>query len=189
MYITVVAGLIFLTVAYFAFGQAAVSRNEVQGAADAAALAAAHDARDQLGLTLNEGIADPESWGDLLNGQAYSISEVCEAAQRFAANNGADAQRCEQSAESELRFTVKVRAREPVGDSVVPGTSGTHATATATAELQSRCDFDLVYPGDGADTDPAPIELDCDGEDVVVDPSIDDPLPRLDILFTVRLVE
>ena len=48
IYITVVGGLLFLAFAYFAVGQAAVNRNGAQTAADAAALAAAQEARDQL---------------------------------------------------------------------------------------------------------------------------------------------
>ena len=48
IYITVVGGLLCLALAYFAVGQAAVNRNGAQSAADAAALAAALNTRDEL---------------------------------------------------------------------------------------------------------------------------------------------
>lgn len=49
IYVVMVAGLLFLAFAFFAVGKASATRNEAQGAADAAALAAAQDARDTLG--------------------------------------------------------------------------------------------------------------------------------------------
>lgn len=49
IYIAMVAGLLFLAFAFFAVGKASVTRNGAQGAADAAALAAAQQARDEIG--------------------------------------------------------------------------------------------------------------------------------------------
>ena len=48
IYITVVGGLLFLALAYFAVGQATVNRGGAQTAADAASLAAAQYVRYHL---------------------------------------------------------------------------------------------------------------------------------------------
>ncbi|MBW1597365.1 pilus assembly protein TadG-related protein [Streptomyces sp. JJ38] len=186
VYITVVAGLLFLAVAYFAFGQAAVSRNGVQGAADAAALAAAYDTRDQLGEALLDSVANPDDWKDLLNGHIVGLQDPCAAARQFAESNGADALVCEVSPWPPQSVRVEVKALDPVGDTVVPGTEGTFATANARALLEPRC---VLTSESDAEGDPAPIELDCDGDSVTVDPEAGDSLPDLDIMFSVRLID
>lgn len=48
IYIMMVAGLLFLALAFFAVGKASALRNEAQGAADASALAAGQSAREQF---------------------------------------------------------------------------------------------------------------------------------------------
>ncbi|MFE7120718.1 pilus assembly protein TadG-related protein, partial [Streptomyces sp. NPDC057654] len=48
IYITAVVGILFLALAFFAVGQAGAKKNGAQTAADASALAAAQDYRDQL---------------------------------------------------------------------------------------------------------------------------------------------
>ncbi len=187
----------FLAVAYFAVGQAAANRNDAQGAADAAALAAAHDAREQLSDGLLDTLRDPSSWDDLIGGEGFEYGSACAAAQDFAARNNADTTVCDRVYDPDDGFTVTVRNREAVGDTLVPGTESKRSEATATAVLESRCD--LEEPEDngggnggdeGEDRDkPPPLELDCDGRDWSIDPDDIDLLPDPDDLFSVRLVD
>jgi hypothetical protein len=58
IYITAVAGLLFLALALFAVGQAGATRNGGQTAADAAALGAAEDFRAQLRKGLLDAITN-----------------------------------------------------------------------------------------------------------------------------------
>jgi hypothetical protein len=82
-------------------------------------------------------------------------------------------------------YSVEVRTTYTVGDTVIPGTESKHATAHATAVLESRCDFDVT-----ADPD-KPLELDCDGGDFTIDPEDFDPLdlPDASDLFSVHLAD
>lgn len=186
LYIVAIAGLLFLAVAYFAVGQAAATRNDAQGAADAAALAAAQDAREQLGEGLLDAITDPDSWGDLLGGEGFDYGSACGAAQEFAGKNDADSISCDRVFSPDDGFTVRVRTRGTVGDSLVPGTENTHAETTATAVIESRCG--LKEPEDPDEEDP-PIELDCDDRDWTIDLDDLDLFPEPSDLFTVRLVD
>lgn len=74
IYITVVAGLLFLAFAYVAVGQAAVNRGGAQTAADAAALAAAQDTRDQLAGKWVAVVLDPTKWQDIFDGIAEGLT-------------------------------------------------------------------------------------------------------------------
>lgn len=74
IYITVVAGLLFLAFAYLAVGQAAVNRGGAQTAADAAALAAAQDTRDQLAGVWKLDVLDPTKWQDIFRGIADGLT-------------------------------------------------------------------------------------------------------------------
>lgn len=193
----------FLAVAYFAVGQAAANRNDAQGAADAAALAAAHDAREQLSDGLLDTILDPGSWDDVIGGEGFDYGSACAAAQDFAAKNDADTTACDRVYDPDDGFTVTVRNREAVGDTLVPGTESKRSEATATAVLESRCEVqepdDSGGEGDGGgeddgdgrdeDRDKPPLELDCDGGDWSLDPDDIDLLPDSDDLFSVRLVD
>ncbi len=186
-----VAGALFLALAYFAVGQAAAARNDAQGAADAAALAAANDARQQLGLALLDNLSTPELLPDVLDGLLLNQAGACAEAQRFASMNGADLDGCGRSAGLGGGFTVDVTSRTPVGDTIIPGTGGQYATASATAALEPRCRLRNAA-GDGEEREEGEreiVELTCQGEDVVVDPERPKPLPELDELFTVRLVD
>ncbi|MFW6694817.1 pilus assembly protein TadG-related protein [Streptomyces sp. MAR4 CNX-425] len=212
LYITAIAGLLFLAVAYFAVGQAAANRNDAQGAADAAALAAAHDAREQLSDGLLDTVLDPGSWDDILGGEGFEYGSACAAAQDFAAKNDADTTSCDRVYDPDDGFTVTVRNRKAVDDTLVPGTESKRSEATATAVLESRCE--LREPddtgdggeddgrgeddgggsgGDDADDDEnrdkPPLELDCDGRDWSIDPDDLDVLPDPGDLFSVRLVD
>lgn len=176
-----VAGLLFLAFAYFAFGQAVVNRNDAQGAADAAALAAATEAREQIGEDLLDDIEEREEWDDLLDALLFPTGPSCDAASSFASKNRADSESCARTSLPRKGFTVSVKTKAPVGSSLVPGTDSKHSTGRATAVLEPLC----TLKSDDEDL----IELTCKGEDVTVDPDDDEPLPDLDTMFTVRLVD
>lgn len=205
------AGLLFLAFVYFAVGQAAVTRSGGQTAADAAALAAAQDARRQLRDGWLDVILDPEAWDRYLHGEAYGSGRACEKAADFAADNGAELWQdgcTSQRAGGREEFRVQIRTLGTVGRSLVPGTERQHATATATAVLEPRCYFDAPEPTPpptpttptptgSATPDPTPTPspepepitgLVCDGVEWTIDPE-DPRLPDAADLFTVRLVD
>lgn len=178
----VVAGLLFLALAYFAVGQAAVNRNGAQTAADAAALAAAQQTRDELAGQWTTDILDPTKWGDIFKG--VGAVDGCGRAGQLAAQNDARLDSCNPGV---LTYTVAVTTNKPVGQSVVPGTENMKSDAHATAVIESLCEFQL--PGGGAAGTPLP-ELTCkDGRKW--DPNPDDPtsLPKPQDLFDVHLTE
>ncbi|WP_217210439.1 pilus assembly protein TadG-related protein, partial [Streptomyces sp. AC550_RSS872] len=145
IYITVVAGLLFLAFAYLAVGQAAANRNGAQTAADAAALAAAQETRDQLAGMWVEDVLDPTKWQDIFDGIGAQL-DGCWRAHELAAQNDAAVDGC--GPVGLLGYTVTVQSTKPVGDSIVPGTEDTRSKASATAVIEARCTFDL--PGEGA---------------------------------------
>ncbi|MFH9663108.1 pilus assembly protein TadG-related protein [Streptomyces sp. NPDC017248] len=134
IYLTVVAGLLFLALAYLAVGQAAVNRSGAQTAADAAALAAAQQTRDQLAALWLEDLRDPAKWQAIFEGAG--ADDFCWRADQLAAQNDATV-RC--SFQPPLRYAVDARTNKSVGDSVVPGTENVHATAHATAVIEPLC--------------------------------------------------
>ncbi|WP_246095180.1 hypothetical protein [Streptomyces roseicoloratus] len=207
------AGLLFLALVYFAVAQAAVTRSGGQTAADAAALAAAQDARRQLRDGWRDVILDPDAWGDFLRGDGYDIDLACERAESLAADNGAriPAPRdCEDRlVGGDIEFRVRVSTIGTVGSSLVPGTEDRHAEATATAVLEPLCSFDAPEPTPPPPTpttpaptasgtpdptptpspEPEPITgLVCNGDTWTIDPG-DPRLPDAADLFTVRLVD
>ncbi|MBB6418910.1 pilus assembly protein TadG-related protein [Streptomyces sp. AK010] len=186
IYITVVGGLLFLAFAYFAVGQAAANRNGAQTAADAAALAAAQDRREQLADAWVKDLLDPAKWQRIFDGNAEGLGPSCWRAQQLAAQN--DAQVTGQGCvpDGPLSFTVEVETNKSVGESIVPGTEKQKSNATATAVIEPLCTFDL--PDDGSDEKlPA---LTCD-EDKKWDLDADDPalIPKPEDLFDVHLAE
>jgi hypothetical protein len=133
----VVAGLLFLALAYLAVGQAAVNRSGAQTAADAAALAAAQKTRDQLAATWVEDVLDPTKWNQIFDGGGAVDS--CWRADQLAAQNYAS----DDCAHPDpLRYTVKVQTNKPVGESIVPGTENKKSKASATAVIERLCTFD-----------------------------------------------
>ncbi|MFD9355519.1 pilus assembly protein TadG-related protein [Streptomyces sp. NPDC060031] len=193
VYVVVVAGLLFAALAFFVIGQAAVTRSDAQGAADAAALAAARSARDHLvpGVTLAD--LQPKDWEDVVNGKLFDMTGACGQAKAFAGKNEAKAT-CSRAA---LSFTVKVETNGTVGDSVIPGTGAMHGTADATAVIEPRCHLERPSgdaggqpsPADGGEPKPGPIKIACKGgEGITFDPSKPDPWRTLGRkLFEVRL--
>ncbi|KMS68117.1 hypothetical protein ACM01_40195 [Streptomyces viridochromogenes] len=190
VYITVVGGLLFLAFAYLAVGQAAANRNGAQTAADAAALAAAQDTRDQLAGMWLDDVRDPAKWQDILDGNVPGLGPSCWRADELAAQNDAHVEACTPT--DPLGYTVDVETDKPVGDSIVPGTEDKYAKASATAVIESRCTFDLpgedAGDGDGNEVLPLP-QLSC--EDRNWDPDPEDPstLPDPEDLFDVHLAD
>ncbi|MFG3546982.1 pilus assembly protein TadG-related protein [Streptomyces sp. NPDC047725] len=183
IYVAVVGGLLFLALAYLAVGQAAVNRNGAQTAADAAALAAAQDRRDQLADAWVETLLDPAHWGEIFDGDV-TVDPSCPRADQLAAQNDADVLTCEPL--GLLGYRVEVETNESVGASIVPGTEDKHAKASATAVIESLCTFD---PADAESKDLLP-RLTCEDRDWEFDPKDKDPiLPEPQDLFTVHLAE
>ncbi|MFE7551109.1 pilus assembly protein TadG-related protein [Streptomyces gardneri] len=192
VYVAVVAGLLFLAFAYFAVGQAAFARNSAQTAADAAALAAAQDVRDQFREGWLEVILDPGRWGGFLEGEAaYDEDAACQRAAEFAALNEADSKgRCESLVPTGFRVTVTTTGSEP-----------DHATATAEAVIEPRCTFGEQEPSseptptptasdDPEEEEDSPVmRLVCDDDSWEIDPEDPADLPDAVDLFAVRLSE
>jgi hypothetical protein len=194
----VVAGLLFLAFAYFAVGQAAVNRNGAQTAADAAALAAAQETRDQLAGKWLDAVLDPTQWQDIFDGDV-GLAPACWRAYELAAQNDASVDTCQDG----LRTTVEVQANKSAGDSVIPVTSTTRAHAFATAVIDSLCTFrppdqpsgepssepsgePSGPPGEDDEDDVLPT-LTCEDGDWELDPDDLTDLPGPEDLFDVHL--
>ncbi|MEU1802092.1 pilus assembly protein TadG-related protein [Streptomyces sp. NPDC019937] len=210
IYITAVAALLFLALAFFAVGQAGATRNGGQTAADAAALAAAQDYRDQLGTALLKAVTDGSALEDLLNGRGIGAGDACEQAEWFAQQNGADLTepRCAPGY-LPTSFTVWVTTQKPVGKTVIPGTESKYGKATAKAVIGPRCtlqppDEPTASPrptpsgdenggdgggGDGGGDEKPSVSLRCDGRDVTIDPAHPELFPDVKDLFSVHLAD
>ncbi|MDX3644631.1 pilus assembly protein TadG-related protein [Streptomyces sp. MB09-02B] len=190
LYIWLTAILLFTALAFFAFAQAASARNGAQSAADAAALAAAQQARDELLLDLGDAIgAGDVDWLDWLDlsGGLPAEGDATAAAAALAAQNDSTLQGGAQPTEvgGDPGFQVDVVTDYTVGDSIIPGTEDMTATARAVAVIQPRCAVDV-------NANPTkPVTLDCDGVPVDIDPGDFDPddLPDASVMFSVRLAE
>ena len=151
-------------------------------------MAAAQDARDELVETMTGAIGQGNDWLDWLDGQDPPGVGATAAAQALAAENGATVQG--GGAEPVVRegypgFRVAVETINSVGASIIPGTEGMRARADAVAIIQPRCDFD-------PDADPTlPVDLNCDGQIVTIDPGNFNPadFPDASVLFSVYLAE
>ncbi|MFJ6063339.1 pilus assembly protein TadG-related protein [Streptomyces tendae] len=183
IYITVVAGLLFLALAYLAVGQAAGTRSEAQTAADAAALAAALETRDQLADQWLDKVLEPESWQEIFEGKA-SVPNACWRAEELAARNDASV---DCAPDGLLGYTVSAETNETVGDTIVPGTEDQKATESATAVIEARCS--PTPPAEDADDEALP-SLTCKGgEDWDVKPEDLSDLPKAEDLFDVHLAD
>ncbi|MFF1922399.1 pilus assembly protein TadG-related protein [Streptomyces sp. NPDC058221] len=212
IYIVMVAGLLFVAFAFFAVGQASATRNGAQGAADAAALAAAQDARDGLGPPFLAALQN-NALDEFLRDYRYGPIP-CVQAQRLASDNRADLTRDGLGRSGcswdigylQDKVTAEVKTRYTVGSSVIPGTAKKHATAHATAVIEFRCSWkakDAPGTGSGSDDDEGEkgdkgdkpdlpvLTFDCDGRDGVdIDPA--DPQPWAELgktLFAVHLID
>jgi hypothetical protein len=131
-----VAGLLFLTFAFFAVGKASALRNGSQGAADAAALAAAQSARDDLGTGFYASL--PANTLDLFLDAPFAPR--CDEAGRLADVNRTDVRSCIPTyGFLRDRITVGVEGRQAVDSAVLPGSDQRLAKAKATALIEFRC--------------------------------------------------
>ncbi|MEU6522637.1 pilus assembly protein TadG-related protein [Streptomyces sp. NPDC046924] len=185
IYITVVGGLLFLAFAYLAVGQAAANRNGARTAADAAALAAAQDRRDQLTGAWIEDLLDPTKWKAIFDGAVEGLDDSCWRAQQLAAQNDAAVQGCNQK--GLLGYTVEVETTDTVGESIVPGTESVKSRETATAVIDPRCTFDPLVEDAPDGTLPL---LTCKGIEWELDPEGPvELLPQPEDLFDVHLAD
>ncbi|MCF2125948.1 pilus assembly protein TadG-related protein [Strepomyces sp. STD 3.1] len=184
IYITVVGGLLFLAFAYFAVGQASANRNGAQTAADAAALAAAQDTRDQLATMWIDDVRDPARWRGIFDGDVTGLLPSCWRGEQLAAQNNARVLSCHS--EGPLGFTVDVETNRPVGDSIVPGTEDKKSRESATAVIEPACTFELSM--EGAEDDVLP-QLTCQDKQWDLDPENLEDLPTAAELFDVHLAD
>ncbi|MEU6821712.1 pilus assembly protein TadG-related protein [Streptomyces atriruber] len=187
IYIWLTGILLFVALAFFAFAQAASARNGAQSAADAAALAAAQESRDELVEGLGLSIGEGDDWLDWLAGDKLTDAGAQDAAGALAADNDSQVR---DFGPTEVNgypgYRVSVETNYTVGDSVIPGTESQHAKADATAVIKPRCDVD-------PSSDPEKVvEFECDGGDSFeIDPEdfeLDD-LPDASVLFSVHLAD
>ncbi|MFD8917283.1 pilus assembly protein TadG-related protein [Streptomyces sp. NPDC059569] len=216
IYITMVAGLLFLALALFAVGQAGAKHSGAQSAADAAALAAAQESRDDfvsLNILGNLGnLLNPAFLDDIFNGNPVGTNVGCQAAARFADRNEAvlddEVNGCVPLGDR-WGFKVHVRTQKPMGATILPGIADKKAEAWASAVVEPRCTFepaeDEENPPTGGDESPpdednpgdtepvSPGSLRCDGGTMwEIDPEdLDDLdlLPDSADLFSVRLAQ
>ncbi|MEV8005017.1 pilus assembly protein TadG-related protein [Streptomyces sp. CACIS-1.16CA] len=136
IYVMMVAGLLFLALAFFAVGKASALRNGSQGAADAAALAAAQKARDNFGTGFYASL--PTNVLDLFLNTPFA--PPCYEADRLAAANDAKRTLCYPTpGYLRDRVTVEVKGNKPVDSPVLPGSENKKAKAKATALIEFRC--------------------------------------------------
>ncbi|MFD8143349.1 pilus assembly protein TadG-related protein [Streptomyces sp. NPDC059708] len=202
IYIVAIVGLLFAALVFFVVGQAGVTRSNAQVAADAAALAAAGEARDDAFLGLDLPGLKPDDWEKLVNGDLLSGEGACAKATEFATLNDATA----ECAAAIPLVTVTVTTNGTVGQSVVPGTEAVHGKATATARIKPRCSLRSApspaptapaptpdptsSPTSGSSPGPGSVTFVCDGDPLTLDLGKPGPLRKLArALFTVRLVD
>ncbi|MFD5100995.1 pilus assembly protein TadG-related protein [Streptomyces albidochromogenes] len=186
MYVVVVGGLLFLAFAYFAFAQAAAARNGGQSAADAAALAAAQEVRDELTDGFIRELSSPERLIDWLDGRGAVGSGEAAATQLAGENDSTLLNLTPTPIDGNPAFTAEIRTNYTVGDSIIPGTENNHARANATAVIEPRCNI-------RSGSDPLKlIEIDCEGGvRWEIDPKdiVEADLPYPNDLFSVHLAE
>ncbi|MGW7292220.1 hypothetical protein ACWGIB_07500 [Streptomyces xiamenensis] len=159
---------------FFVFAQASVVRSGGQSAADAAALAAAQEARDRL---LDSG----GDWEDILAGDGFAVDSACAEAGRLAARNDATVVSCDAD-RARIGYTVTVRTSRTVGESIIPGTENQTAQVRATAVIRGLCDVT-------SDEDDL-VELSCEEERRwSFDPEREETWPDARDLFQVYLDE
>lgn len=187
IYIMMVAGLLFLALAFFAVGKASALRNGSQGAADAAALAAAQQARTNFGPGFYASLL-----GNMLDAFLVAPFDVpCSEAQRLASANDADEKLCYPTpGYLRDRITVEVEGRKSVDSPVLPGSENKKAKAEATALIEFRCPDPKVVDADSNGV-PELFTFTCrNGEIIEIVPASPPPWESVSrTLFDVRLVD
>ncbi|MFB7912560.1 pilus assembly protein TadG-related protein [Streptomyces sp. NPDC056061] len=185
IYVVMVAGLLFLVFAFFAVGKASALRNGAQGAADAAALAAARQARDEFEAPFLASL--PE---DLLDAylQSHPVGG-CSAAQGLADANKADVRNCLPIPGGYRdRIQVEVDGRNKVDSPVLPGSKQTYAKAKATAVIEFRCSWTSVDLNEDSIRDI--FFFTCGSDFLEIRPSSPPPWSQVSkILYDVHLVD
>ncbi|MCZ9336786.1 hypothetical protein NGM37_03210, partial [Streptomyces sp. TRM76130] len=102
-------------------------RNGAQTAADAAALAAAQDSRDQLADLWVADVLDPTKWRDIFDGEVTGLGSSCWRAEELAARNNAGVLSC--APDGPLGYRVEVETDDTVGESIIPGTEDVRSQA------------------------------------------------------------
>lgn len=187
-YVAMMACLLFAALAFVVVGMAGAKRSDAQGAADAAALAAAQEMRDNLLVGMDLLTLTPADWEDILDGDRLDPNGACAKARQFATLNGATAD-CNPGT---LSFTVTTVTDDAIGNTAIDGTEDMKARAAATAVIEPRC---ALRPGStptatpSPSATPSPVVIDCKrGRVVTVDPSTPGSLTKLARqLFSVRL--
>lgn len=189
IYVVMVAGLLFLAFAFFAVGKASALRNESQGAADAAALAAAQRARDDFGPGFLASL--PGNTLDLFLNAPFQYGTACWQARRLASANDAKITACYPEYDYlRDKMTVKVQGNDPVDSPVVPGTERTVAKAGATALIEFRCPSPKVLDFNSDGVQDLYIFTCSNGKIVEIAPGSPPPWSTVSkILFDVRLVD
>jgi hypothetical protein len=179
IYIVAMSALFFLAFAYFAVGQAAVTRNGAQTAADSAALAVARSYRDEAYDPFLAALlaGDKVELLRLLVDPGNGIDSPCPAAGAYAADNHATVTGCGPDGGS-TSYAVSVRTTGSVGNSVVKGSENVHGTASATAIVEPRC---TVTGGVG------PVIFACQDGPLTVDPTTPGFVLDLSVFYTVHL--
>ncbi|MEV4903489.1 pilus assembly protein TadG-related protein [Streptomyces albidoflavus] len=185
LFIWVTGAVLFASLAFFAFAQAAVARNGAQSAADAAALAAGQEAREELVDGLLQALESDEPWEDWIDGLEPVGAQARPAAESLAAANDADVEEFGVGETAGLQsFSVRVSTRYTVGESVIPGTEAEHAEADAIAVVEPRCSIS------GEDDPEEVLAFACEGRryEFPLDDFTEDLLPDAAVLYSVHLV-
>ncbi|MGW0857862.1 pilus assembly protein TadG-related protein [Streptomyces sp. NPDC002690] len=185
IYIVMVAGLLFLALAFFAVGKASALRNGAQGAADASALAAAQTVREEFEAPFLAALWT-NSIDEFLN---TPFAPACGAAQSLASENDATLEDCyPRSGYDRDSMTVKVKGADSVDSPVLPGSDSTQATAKATAVIDFGCTWVPVDLNDDGVQDI--YYFTCPNGMVEIRPSSPPPWAIVSkILFDVHLVD
>ncbi|MFE7181189.1 pilus assembly protein TadG-related protein [Streptomyces erythrochromogenes] len=202
IYVIVLTGLLFAAFAFVVVGMAGATRSEAQGAADAAALAAAREARDNAFEGTDLLALTAEEWEELIGGDRLNAQRACAKASAFAAMNGADAT-CEVAIPE---VKVSVTTHDAIGKTVIPGTEDVRGHASAKAVIEPRCSLrsepapqptpsatstSPPSPGGGDGGTPPSISIQCKG-DVALEIDLKDPGSLTQLarkLFSVRLTD
>lgn len=181
LYGAVIAGLLFLALAFFAVARAGAVRNGGQSAADAAALAAARDDRDRFFEGFLDSRSDGDAWQAWLNLTEPLTPGGCGEAGGFAARNDSSVTECRPvMTHADPGYAVTVETNFDTGDTLLPVTDHRTATADATAVVRALCAFD---------EESEDIEITCDGEEFEVDPDDEDVDLKPSDVFEVVLVD
>ncbi|MEU2246487.1 pilus assembly protein TadG-related protein [Streptomyces sp. NPDC019224] len=207
LYITAVAGLLFLALIFFTFGEADIQRNSAQSAADAAALAAAKESRSRLEPDLATHLTDPDYFESVFNTPFFrGLGNACGKASEFAALNEATGVQCRPLTDGRWGYEVSLKSDKGMSTDIVPGTKGKKAEAMAVAVVEPRCTFTPAAeeapaaeaePDPESEPDPDPEseaaavgKVRCDGgQEWVVDPEGLALMPDMADLFSVHLAE